>query len=970
VETTPVELTADIRLAAARLSEHAEADRTALTLAAHGTAQLVMGQIQPAIEALEEAIGLDVHLGFAWSDLSAAYLARNEATGVAADIPRALDAAERALAVDPPVGEARFNRALALERLGLLDRASEAWRDAAGYERDRSPWGIESLTHHNDVIERQRAQTAAVDLQTIRERLFDEVLPRWAALASTDRAGSEAGLAEAAALIDRLQHGPADRLAADTLARIRAAKEIGASDRASLLRGHSAYGRARGLYKRDQMDAAGPAFDEAMHDLGQARSPLELSARLYHALVAYRRRDLARAEQTLVALLPLVQAAGYTSLVGRTAWTLGVLATQRGAYVEAAGRYRLALSAFDDAREHANRAFVHMLLADNFDRRGEPERGWNDRLLALAGSRREGTLLTSAQSALRLDWPYVASVLQDEAVALARSERRLTNVVDALRSQAQTCIRLGQFETAARLIGDARVLLADQHDSTWDRLRAEVNLVDAQRVAASPPGDVSGASTIRAAIDAATGAHDYFVSSSATRRLPDVLLSRARLHRIAGALDAARADLSRAVDILIAERNALAPGAERMAFAETARRVGDEVVSLEVAAGRIEPALLEADRLRSWDLDTTTRTQTPLDLARLRTVLPEDTRIIYYALGDRDAFAWVISRAGVRLQRLHTDRAEMQRLVTALRPKQIDSPAMRRLYEIALRPFVETLAPGGRMIVVPDGPLHALAFVALPGRRARYLVEEQVLSQAPSLSALVGASRRLRAFTSDIESVVAVGNPRLDPTTWPALPDLRGAAEEARSVAARYPTSQLLIAAQATREALVAALATADVLHFAGHAIINDLYPEDSQLAIPSRDGQPLTAAALRTVDWPRLRLAVLAACESAGGRSMRGQGPMSLARALLQAQVPAVLASRWLVSDRAAVTLATTFHDAYRHTPDAAAALQRAQVSMIHSSDASLRDPAAWAGWTLIGGTPRLGGEPIDSRPDGKETR
>ena len=71
----------------------------------------------------------------------------------------------------------------------------------------------------------------------------------------------------------------------------------------------------------------------------------------------------------------------------------------------------------------------------------------------------------------------------------------------------------------------------------------------------------------------------------------------------------------------------------------------------------------------------------------------------------------------------------------------------------------------------------------------------------------------------------------------------------------------------------------------------------------------------------------------------------MSLARALLQAGVPVVMANRWPVDDRASVTFATAFHAAYSQNPDAAAALRHAQMSMIHSADAQLRAPSAWAG-------------------------
>src|SRR5262249_10833465 len=130
------------------------------------------------------------------------------------------------------------------------------------------------------------------------------------------------------------------------------------------------------------------------------------------------------------------------------------------------------------------------------------------------------------------------------------------------------------------------------------------------------------------------------------------------------------------------------------------------------------------------------------------------------------------------------------------------------------------------------------------------------------------------------------------------------------------------------------------------------------------REGQPLTAVGVRTLSMPRLQLAVLAACESFGGRSTRGQGPMSLARALLQAGGPVGVANRWPGDDRASGPVAAAVPTAYSTTPAAAAALRHGKMLRAHSDDAQLRPPSAWAGWVVIGGIPWLRPEPFDARP------
>ena len=141
------------------------------------------------------------------------------------------------------------------------------------------------------------------------------------------------------------------------------------------------------------------------------------------------------------------------------------------------------------------------------------------------------------------------------------------------------------------------------------------------------------------------------------------------------------------------------------------------------------------------------------------------------------------------------------------------------------------------------------------------------------------------------------------------------------------------------------------MFHFAGHAVTNVLNPDESYLALLDDQRRPLTAAAIGALALPELRLAVLAACEGLGARSFRTQGSMSLARAFLQAGVPTVVANRWPVDDGSSGAFVVKFHESFRAGGDAAAALRQAQLAMLGSDDARLRDPSTWAGWAVVGG-------------------
>src|SRR5205807_1590723 len=80
------------------------------------------------------------------SDLAAAYLVRATETNHAQDLPRALESATAALKTFPDMPEAAFNRALALERLALVDQTRQAWRDYLRLDSN-SGWSNEAKSH-------------------------------------------------------------------------------------------------------------------------------------------------------------------------------------------------------------------------------------------------------------------------------------------------------------------------------------------------------------------------------------------------------------------------------------------------------------------------------------------------------------------------------------------------------------------------------------------------------------------------------------------------------------------------------------------------------------------------------------------------------------------------------------------------------------------------------------------------------
>ena len=204
--------------AVAHIRERAAGDTSPEALGALAVTYLVSGDVNGAVKALESATAQDPKSARLQSDLSAAYLVRASRLDEPADIPKALEAAEKSIEQkDAPV-EAWFNRALALESLHLVDAARKAWDDYL--QRDpTSPWADEAKKRRDELPpaqqstleeDRARARAAVTEGQPAIDRLADEspqvlrdyfdnvLLYAWADayLASTPSAASLKGQAE------------------------------------------------------------------------------------------------------------------------------------------------------------------------------------------------------------------------------------------------------------------------------------------------------------------------------------------------------------------------------------------------------------------------------------------------------------------------------------------------------------------------------------------------------------------------------------------------------------------------------------------------------------------------------------------------------------------------------------------------------------------------------------------------------
>lgn len=120
-----------------------------------GVAQLLAGRPSESVETLEQAVRSHPEAAAFHADLGAARLTAFMESRVESLGAEALGSIDRALALDPGLLEARYNRALALEALNRPREAIEAWDHYLTVDSD-SPWADEA---------RRRRQALAAEPQ-------------------------------------------------------------------------------------------------------------------------------------------------------------------------------------------------------------------------------------------------------------------------------------------------------------------------------------------------------------------------------------------------------------------------------------------------------------------------------------------------------------------------------------------------------------------------------------------------------------------------------------------------------------------------------------------------------------------------------------------------------------------------------------------------------------------------------------
>lgn len=259
----------------------------------------------------------------------------------------------------------------------------------------------------------------------------------------------------------------------------------------------------------------------------------------------------------------------------------------------------------------------------------------------------------------------------------------------------------------------------------------------------------------------------------------------------------------------------------------------------------------------------------------------------------------------------------------------------KEIFDKLLRPLNVTAK---QLVIVPDKSLWKIPFQALSSDGDRYLIEEKLISYAPSVSILL---EQLKSPAPNRQTLQAFANSTYENQF------LSNVNAEAYAVAGIYGSKPLLNATSADFKRMSE---SADIFHFSMHAQIDSEIPLNSFLGFrktAKNDGR-LTVEELLDIKLKKGSLAFLASCDT--NNVLNGEGLVSLAWAMMGSGAATVISAQWEANDKSTEMFTRTFYKYYKQGSSSAEAMQKASIDLIRNKSYNFHEPYYWADFTLNG--------------------
>lgn len=978
------------------------------TAHALGIVYIFLGDFNEAITSLEIALAKSPNNAEILNDLAVVYLARAEDEDQPADIFEALSFIDSAITADPTLIEAKYNLALILQKLTLSSQARKFW--AEYLTKDKSADWVKEVNSYIDKLneptltalwEREKNKVAIAanknDYQTVKHlvtefphfaRMYalDELIPAWAtAYLKGDFEQANQALQTAQAIGKVLIEIHQDHMIDDGVATINrlAQQPNSASDLTNLAQAHLFYQEGQKLSEsNDPTKASKPlAQSLAIFDLYNDKAFIALTY-FYQARSYFYSLENKTAFNTLEQTRILSEKHNYPYLLGRIWAVNGQEQTKLFQLNKALEALPLAIKYLKQTASLNNLAITFIMYSQLLKELDEHKQVIRQYFQALQTINKidnpfQHTITIGATTNYLSQIDKVETLFYFYNEIFDTSTRNNLDKIlfTVLRWRSLAYHKLGREESALQDIKQAKNYLTLFPDEAF-RLRAENELAIAEGEYISKKDPEKSIQLFTQIINI------YLAAKGEQEKIAYLYLLRARAYLVLNDYKNAENDLKASIQEFEIARSNIKYEGFRTNFFEKPQEIYDEMIQLQLKLNHNDIAfdysearkarslldLLSNNRSREIELFNDPQfilnsTPQPLSLLKIQEKLPSTIVLINYAFIDEKLYIWCITKNEIHTIQSPLKENEINLLISEFYSSiknngktEKFTPTLSKLYQAVFNPISHFISQEKTLVFIPNKSLNQIPFAALVDPNTnKYLIEKQKIVVVPSATVFIKCLERNQQLAKEKSlNTLIIGNPKFDKKDFSNLSYLPGAKLEANQISEFYPNHQLLLEEQATKTNFLTLANNYDVIHFAGHAIMDAKFPLYSQLIFAKDSKQPnssLYAYELYKQKFNHTKLVVLAACKTANGQNLNNEGVANLARPFLAAGVPTVIASLWDANDRASAKLFIAFHKNLATTVDPVEALQNAQLQLINNPDPSLQSPQMWAAFALLGG-------------------
>lgn len=362
----------------------------------------------------------------------------------------------------------------------------------------------------------------------------------------------------------------------------------------------------------------------------------------------------------------------------------------------------------------------------------------------------------------------------------------------------------------------------------------------------------------------------------------------------------------------------------------------------------------------------------PINFVKLQKYIPTNATVVQYFPTEEQLYIFVVTQSELKIHEVPVKSAELNRQVAQVRqllagyPQETELSAhperfswkddgsalyrrhtgplksgLGQLYTWLIAPVEKELASREVLAIIPTGNLHYVPYPALCRLDSQGL--PVFLAQSRQCVNLVKSSdlsQLAEPGTSQGQQLLALANPD---------GSLPGAEREVAKIRQAFPSSQVIVGAQATVDKLQMLGKEVRYVHLATHGDISSSDPKRNYLRMAGSGEQGrLKVSDIYGLSWEGVRLVTLSACKTALQAGSPGSEVTNLAEAFSVAGGNSVVASLWSVSDEATEKLMVELYQGLAEGKSLAESLQRAELATLKQP--GLGHPFYWAAFTLFG--------------------